>query len=88
MTWQTLDGQKPFAAEGLRRLRDELAARKEEITEKPEAVIATDTWIDGKGRVKFRAAKPGNGLYVGPVLRAYLDKMKVEMAEAECLEGE
>jgi len=72
MTWQTLDGQKPFVAEHFRRLRDELAARNAEAVANPPPM-------------KFDHTKPP---VIGRSLRIYLDKLKVETAEAERLEAD
>jgi len=72
MTWQTLGGQKPLVAERLRRLRDELAAREAEVEATPVAP-------------KYDHSKP---LIIGKPLRAYLDKLVAETAEAEKLAAE
>jgi len=92
MSWQTLDGRKPFVAERLRRLREELAAREGEHTDRQrEMVTPTDTWIDGNGRQRVRQAVRTpltEAPYISPVLRAYLDKLIQETAEAEKREAE
>lgn len=84
MAWHTLDGRQLGA--GLKKLAVEMAEAGARERIAPRKPTPTDIWIDDDGRHRVRAAgqvdharKP----YIGPSLRAHIDKVAREMSALE-----